>query len=87
MSPAPPACVHVAAGRARFLGAAIGGDPERAAHVEHELMQMAAVRAVRTHPRSGNVVVWFDAAATGPDELGAVLARALRAPAVALVAR
>jgi manganese/zinc-transporting P-type ATPase C len=87
MGPAPSACVHVAAGRARFLVPAIGGDPERAAHVEHELMHLAAVRAVRTHPRSGNVVVWFDPAASGPDVLGAVLERALRLPAVAMVAR
>ncbi|HEV7466168.1 MAG TPA: heavy metal translocating P-type ATPase, partial [Candidatus Dormibacteraeota bacterium] len=65
----------------------MGGDPERAAHVEHELMHLAAVRAVRAHPRSGNVVVWFDPAATGPEELGAVLERGLRAPAVAMVAR
>ncbi|HEX3605987.1 MAG TPA: cation-translocating P-type ATPase [Candidatus Dormibacteraeota bacterium] len=87
MSGAAAECMHVAAGRIRFLAAALRGDPARAAHVEHELIHLASVRAVRTHPISGNLVVWFDPAQTGAAELLAVIEPALQAPPVALAER
>jgi len=71
-------CVHAAAGRARLVAPAVRDDPLRAAHVEHELMCLPAVRAVRTHPCTGNVVVWFDPAGTDVDALLSALAPALR---------
>jgi cation-transporting P-type ATPase C len=87
MSGAATVCAHVAAGRARFLVAAMRGDPERAARLEHELMHLLPVRAVRTHPRSGNVVVWFDPGEMGVADLLAVLETALHAPQVAIAVR
>jgi cation-transporting P-type ATPase C len=87
MSGTAPVCAHVAAGRARFLATTMRGDPARAAHLEHELMHLPPVRAVRTHPRSGNVVVWFDRGEMGVADLLAVLETALHAPPVAIAVR
>jgi cation-transporting P-type ATPase C len=79
--------VSDAAGRARFLGAAMQGSRVRAVAVEDAVDHVAGVRQVHAYPRTGSVVVWYERSRCDRDELVAAIEQGLAADNTKSVAR
>src|ERR1700753_201840 len=58
-----------AAGRARFVSPRLRGHTAAAVAVEDAIDQVPGVRQVHAYPRTGSVVVWYDADTCRPAEL------------------
>jgi cation-transporting P-type ATPase C len=79
--------VSDAAGRARFLGAALRGSRVRAVAVEDAVDHVAGVRQVHAYPRTGSVVVWYDGSRCHRDDLVAAIEQGLAADRTMSIAR
>jgi cation-transporting P-type ATPase C len=81
--PAGLRLVADAAGRARFVGIGLRGNPALAVAVEDALDPVTGVRQVHAYPRTGSVVVWYDVTRCQRDGVVRAISRALEAdPAV-----
>ncbi|MEW2503337.1 cation-translocating P-type ATPase [Amycolatopsis sp. NPDC047767] len=86
----PDAALNVvsdAAGRVRFVAAALRGSRARAVAVEDAVDHVPGVRQVHAYPRTGSVVVWYDHRRCDHGELVAAVEAALRTDAAAVVTR
>jgi cation-transporting P-type ATPase C len=79
--------VSDAAGRARFVGAALRDSRARAVAVEDKVDQVTGVRQVHAYPRTGSVVVWYDRSRCDRGELVSAIERGLASDRAAVVAR
>ncbi|MBE8517331.1 cation-translocating P-type ATPase [Amycolatopsis sp. H6(2020)] len=79
--------VSDAAGRARFLGAALRGSRVRAVAVEDAADRVAGVRQAHAYPRTGSIVVWYDRHRCDRADLVAAIEEALRTDPAAAVTR
>lgn len=69
MPPEQARPVSDAAGRVRFATPGLLGRPPLAVAVEDAVDAVAGVRQVHAHPRTGNVVVWYDPGRCDREEL------------------
>jgi len=83
----PPRIVSDAAGRVRFATPALTGSPALAVAVEDAVDAVAGVRQVHAYPRTGNVVVWYDADRCDRTELTEAIGKGLGADPGATAAR
>ncbi len=79
--------VSDAAGRVRFDTPALRRSSALAVAVEDAVDAVAGVRQVHAHPRTGNVVVWFDPARCDRTELLEAIGKGLGADPTATLAR
>jgi cation-transporting P-type ATPase C len=82
-----PKVVSDAAGRIRFAVPDLTGRAALAVAVEDAIDQVGGVRQVHAYPRTGNVVVWYDAARCDHTELLEALGKGLGADPEATAAR
>ncbi|QUQ64474.1 heavy metal translocating P-type ATPase [Kutzneria sp. CA-103260] len=76
-----------AAGRARFVSSRLRGSAVLAVAVEDALDRVPAVRQVYAYPRTGSIVVWYDATRCRHDDLAAAIRRGLETDSAATPAR
>jgi cation-transporting P-type ATPase C len=74
-----PQLVADAAGRARFVSPQLQGRTAQAVAVEDALDRVTGVRQAHVYPRTGSIVVWYDAARCHSDDLAKAIDRSLAA--------
>jgi cation-transporting P-type ATPase C len=79
--------VSDAAGRARFVDPRLQGRSARAVAVEDAVDHVPGVRQVHAYPRTGSIVVWYDAARCARAELLAAIEHGLDADPKAVATR